>query len=412
MKKPVLLLLIVVAVFSGVAIVRSVRPDGADDVPRQGAALKVARGPFVKSQRMTGLVESIRFHNVTAPRLVGATGPGSNTLIITQLMPSGSRVEAGQPLVEFDRQNQLKAAIDKRSEHRDLEEQIRKKRAEQEQVRAKDAMELTVAGNAVENARLELKKNAYLGRIDQEKNAQKLEEAEAKHRQVTETFDLKRKAEQAELRILEIQRDRAYRAMKSSEDNAARMLVNSPIAGMVVLRMVWRGGGQVEIQEGEEARPGMPIMQVVDPTAMLVRLKVNQADVHVLKVGQPARISLDAYPELEFQGRVEQVTPVGTTSMLTTRVRNFVAIVSIKGSHPKLMPDLSAAVDVELERKENVVVVPRDAVVRENETFSVRVLDDGRVRSRTVTLGAMSDHEVIVASGLEPGVTVQRHVAK
>jgi HlyD family secretion protein len=181
---------------------------------------------------------------------------------------------------------------------------------------------------------------------------------------------------------------------------------------MVVLRMVWRGGGQVEIQEGEEARPGMPIMQVVDPTAMLVRLKVNQADVHLLKVGQPARISLDAYPELEFQGRVEQVTPVGTTSMLTTRVRNFVAIVSVKGSHPKLMPDLSAAVDVELERKENVVVVPRDAVVRENETFSVRVLDDGRVRSRTVTLGAMSDHEVIVASGLEPGVTVQRHVAK
>ena len=240
--------------------------------------------------------------------------------------------------------------------------------------------------NAVENARLELKKNAYLGRIDQEKNAQKLEEAEAKHRQVTETFDLKRKAEQAELRILEIQRDRAYRAMKSSEDNAARMLVTSPIAGMVVLRMVWRGGGQVEIQEGEEARPGMPIMQVVDPTAMLVRLKVNQADVHVLKVGQPARISLDAYPELEFQGRVEQVTPVGTTSMLTTRVRNFVAIVSIKGSHPKLMPDLSAAVDVELERKENVMVVPRDAVVRENETLSVRVLEAivrGRARSRS-----------------------------
>ncbi len=113
----------------------------------------------------------------------------------------------------------------------------------------------------------------------------------------------------------------------------------------------------------------MPIMQVVDPAAMQVRVKVNQADVHVLQVGQPARISLDAYPELHFQGRVEQVTPVGTTSMLTTRVRNFVAIVSIQGSHPKLMPDLSAAVDVELERKDNVIVVPRDAVVRDNESL-------------------------------------------
>ena len=156
----------------------------------------------------------------------------------------------------------------------------------------------------------------------------------------------------------------------------------------------------------------MPIMQIVDPSAMLVRLKVNQADVHLLEVGQPARISLDAYPELEFRGRVEQVTPVGTTSMLTTRVRNFVAIISVNGSHPKLLPDLSAAVDVELERKENVIVVPRDAVVRENDTFSVRVIDGDRARARTITLGAMSDHEVIVASGLEPGATVQRHVAK
>jgi HlyD family secretion protein len=417
MKKPYLLLgFILVVLVGALAVVRGVGvggPDEEEEPARQGtASLKVARGPFVKTLRMTGLVESINFHNVAAPRLVGATGPGSNTLIITRLMPSGTQVVPGQLLVEFDRQNQLKAAIDKRSEYRDLEEQIRKKRGEQEQARARDTTELAVASNAVQNAHLEMKKNAYLGRIDQEKNGQRVEEAEAKDKQLTATFDLKRQAERAELRILEIQRDRAYRAMKSAEDNATRMVVTSPISGMVVLRMVWRANGQVELQEGEEARPGMPIMQVVDPAAMLVRLKVNQADVHMLQVGQPARITLDAYPELAFEGRVEQVTPVGATSMLTTRVRNFIAIVSIKGSHPKLLPDLSAAVDVELERTDNVIVVPRDAVVREGAAFSVRVMDGDRARTRAVTLGAMNDHQVIVASGLEPGMTVQRHVAK
>ena len=410
-----MLALALVALVGALAIVRSVRASGSDDMALQGtASWKVVRGPFVKTLRTTGLVESIHFHNVAAPRLVGATGPGSNTLIITRLMPSGTRVVPGQLLVEFDRQNQLKAAIDKRSEHRDLEEQIRKKRGEHEQIRAKDDAELAVAANAVENAQLEMQKNAYLGRIDQEKNELRLEETQAKQKQLKATFDLKRRAEQAELRILEIQRDRAYKAMKSSEDNATKMVVTSPISGMVVLRMVWRAGQQSEIQEGEEARPGMPIMQVVDPAAMLVRVKVNQADVHLLRVGQPARISLDAYPELHFRGRVEQVAPVGTTSMLTTRVRNFVAIVSVQGSDPKLLPDLSAAVDVELERKDNVIVVPRDAVVREEDTFTVQVVDgDGdEARPRTVTLGAMNDFEVIVASGLEPGVTVRRHVAQ
>jgi multidrug efflux pump subunit AcrA (membrane-fusion protein) len=412
-KKPYLLVAFVLVVLVGaLAIVRGVGAGGPEiDASQDASAVKVARGPFVRTLRMTGLVESIRFHNVAAPRLVGATGPGSNTLIITRLRPSGMHVEPGDLLVEFDRQNQLKAAIDRRSEHRDLEEQIRKKSGEQEQARAKDETELAVAANAVANAQLEIKKNVYLGRIDQEKNEQRLEEAQAKQKQLIATFDLKRRAAQADLRILEIQRDRAYKNMKSAEDNATRMVVTSPMSGMVVLRMVWRPGQQVEIQEGEEARPGMPIMQVVDPSQMLVRVKVNQADVHLLRAGQPARISLDAYPELSFQGRVEHVAPVGTTSMLTNRVRNFVATVSIQGSHPKLLPDLSAAVDVELERKENVIVVPRDAVVREDDAYTVRVVDGYSARSRTVTLGAMSDHEVIIASGIDPGVTVQRHVA-
>jgi len=406
------LALILMGLIGALAIVRGARASGPDDRARRGtASLTVKRGPFTRTLRMTGLVESIRFHNVAAPRLVGTTGPGSNTLIITKLTPSGTRVETGQVLVEFDRQNQLKAAIDKRTEHRDLEEQIRKTRGEHEQARAKDETELAVAANAIENAQLEMKKNEFLGRIDQEKNEQRLEEAQAKQKQLKATFDLKRRAEQAQLRILEIQRDRAYQAMKSAEDNAARMVVKSPISGMVVLRMVWRPAQQVEIQEGEEARPGMPIMQVVDPEAMLVRLKVNQADMHLLQVGQPARISLDAYPELQFQGRVEQVAPVGTTSMLTTRVRNFSAIVSVQGSHPKLVPDLSAAVDVELDRKDDAIVVPRDAIVREQDRFSVRVLDGDTVRPRTVKLGATNDYEVIVTSGLDPGVTVQRHVA-
>jgi HlyD family secretion protein len=414
MKKPYLLaaLILLLVVVGAVAFVRGVRAGSpADEEPQSTASYKVVRGPFVTSLRMTGVVESIRFHNVAAPRLVGATAPGSNTLIITRLMPSGTQVVPGQLLVEFDRQNQLKAANDKRTEHRDLQEQIRKKRAEQEQARAKDDTELAVAANAVENAQLEMKKNAYLGRIDQEKNEQRLEEAQAKQKQLKATYDLKRKAEQAELRILEIQRDRAYQAMTAAEGNASRMVVKSPIPGMVVIRTVWRGNGQVEIQEGEEARPGMPIMQVVDPAAMRVRVKVNQADVHVLQVGQLARISLDAYPELQFKGRIEQVTPVGTTSMLTNRVRNFVAIVSIEGNHPKLMPDLSAAVDIELDRKDNVIVIPRDAVARENDTFTVHVLNGDSLRQQTVTLGKMNDHEVIVTSGLEAGVMVQRHVA-
>ena len=412
-RKYLLSALVVVAVATGgIALLQGVGADPEPSTRTDSASIPIARGAFVRSLRLTGIIESVRYHNVAAPRIVGGTQTGGNTLIITKLAGSGSQVKEGDVLVEFDRQAQLKAAFDKRSEYLDLEEQIHKKRAEHEQVRAKDDAELAVAANAVENARLEMKKNEVVAKILAEKNTLALEEAEARLKQQQDTGELKRRAEEAEVRILEIQRDRARTAMQQAEQNATRMVVKTPLPGVVVLRMNWRGGQMVEIQEGEEARPGMPIMLVVDPSAMLVRVKVNQGDVHLLKAGQGARVTLDAYPGLEFAGRVEQVAPVGTTSRLTDKVRNFVAIVSVQGNHPKLMPDLSAAVDVELERQDNVIVVPRDAVTGEKDNFSVHVMDGDRPRPRAVTLGPMNDHEVVVASGLEPGMTVQRNVTK
>ncbi len=157
----------------------------------------------------------------------------------------------------------------------------------------------------------------------------------------------------------------------------------------------------------------MPIMQVVDPAAMLVRVKVNQADVHILQVGQPARISLDAYPELQFQGRVEQVAPVGTTSMLTTRVRNFVGDCQHQGEPSEAAcPTCRRLSTSSSSGRTTSSLCPATPSCAKTTRSRVRVLDGDGARPRTVTLGAMNDYEVIVASGLEPGMMVQRHVAQ
>jgi multidrug resistance efflux pump len=101
-----------------------------------------------------------------------------------------------------------------------------------------------------------------------------------------------------------------------------------------------------EVAEGEEVRPGVPILDIVDPTAMQVRAFINQADLGRISLGESAKIRLDAYPDLLFDGRVELVAPLGVASSLTPKVHSFIALVSIRGSSPQLMPDLSASVEV------------------------------------------------------------------
>ena len=366
----------------------------------------VTRRDFVKSIRLSGSVEAVEATTISTPRLAGQN---NQSLVITTLVRPGSMVRAGDLVVEFDRQDQLKNALDRRVELNDLEQQIRKKQAEGSAARAKDDSELMQAQSALGRAQLEILKNEMLPKIQAEKNTQALEEAQAKVKQLKTTYDLKRTAAEADLRILQIRRDRAENAMRQAESNADRMAIKSPIGGMAVLRSIWKSNNMAEVQEGEEVRSGMPIVDVVNPAAMRVRAKVNQADIGALKPGLAVRIGLDAYPDLSFTGRVSQISPLAVTSTLSPKVRNFIALIAVDGAHPNLMPDLTASLDVETERLPGALVVPRDALRFDGGLVFVRVRRGNDVSDRTVTVGSMNAHEAVITSGLTDGAVVERN---
>jgi hypothetical protein len=253
-------------------------------------------------------------------------------------------------------------------------------------------------------------KNEMLPRMQAEKNEQAREEAAARVAQLETTFDLKRKAAEADLQILRIRRDRAENAMRQAESNADKMSVRAAIPGMAVIRSIWKAETMAEVQEGEEVRSGMAIVDIVNPARMRVRAKVNQADINDITVGLPVRVGLDAYPELFFDGLVTQVSPLGVTSTMSPKVRAFVALIEVKGSHPNLMPDLTASLDVQLSREPGVLVVPRDAITSEGGRSIVRVQQRGAFEDTTVTIGAMNAHEAVVTSGLDEGAVIERNV--
>lgn len=364
---------------------------------------------FIRTVRIQGTVEAVQFRSIAAPRL---TGPGSGSMIITKLIPAGSHVKRGDLLVEFDRQNQIKTQLDRQAEFRDFEEQIKKKKADQSAAQAKDGTELHLAANALETARLEIRKNEVISKIDAEKNQQNLEEAIARLAQLRETFDLKRLAERADIRILEIQRDRSRNAMNHAKMNAEKLAIRSPLDGVVVMNAIWRPSGIGEVQEGDEVRPGATFMQVVDPTAMQVRSRVNQADVPSLRVGLPVQVRLDAYPDFLLPGKIEGLAAIGVTSGMNQKVRTFNATVSIQGTDARLLPDLSAAVEVEIERRSGALVAPRDAIISENGQTFLNVKRGMGFEKVAIRVVAMSDSEVAIESNGRDAIAAGALVAR
>jgi HlyD family secretion protein len=369
------------------------------------ATATVERRDFVHRLRLSGTVEAVQSTTISAPRLAG---PGNPSLVITRLVQPGTLVGPGDLVVEFDRQDQLRTALDRRAELHDLDEQIRKREAQERAAAVRDESEIRLAESAVTRAELEMVRNPMLPKIEAEKNVQALARARATLDQLHNTLDLKRQAAAADLRILRIRRDRAAHAMRQAEGNAERMTIAAPIGGMALIKAIWKANTMADVQEGEEIRAGVPIVDIVNPEAMRVRARVNQADIDVLAVGQPVRVGLDAYPDLEFPGRIAQISPLAVTSSLSPKVRTFIVLVDVDGAHPNLMPDLTASLDVELARHPARLVVPRDAVRVDGELAQVRIRRAGRFEDREVILGPMSAIEAVIASGIEEGAVVAR----
>jgi cobalt-zinc-cadmium efflux system membrane fusion protein len=119
-------------------------------------------------------------------------------------------------------------------------------------------------------------------------------------------------------------------------------------------------------------------------------------------------VRLDAYPDLQLPGHIATIGPIGLPGSFSTRVRAFTAVITIEGSNARVLPDLTAALDVEIERIKDALVVPRDAVHQDASGPRVRVRDASGVSTHNVTLGPSDEVDVIVTAGLQPGQVVVR----
>src|SRR5467141_118418 len=302
---------------------------------RGESTVKVERKNFGQVLRLNGTTQASRSFVVLAPKLEGAQ---VGSMVITKLVPAGTHAKKDAFLVELDPQAQTKDYLDKKSTYENLVGQVAQKQAEEDNARAKDDTAMKQAADELKRTELELKRNEIGSRIDAEKNQEALDEAQVTLKQLKQTYELKRAASASTIRIQEIQRDRALEAMRYAQGNAAKMVVHSPMEGVVVYNTIWLGGRMGTVQQGDQVRPGVPFLQVVDPSQMEVRVELNQVDVLKVHPGQRAQMHLDAYPGMPLSAVLDEFSPLGHTGQFTEAVRSFAARFSVQGTDPRLLP--------------------------------------------------------------------------
>src|SRR5215210_299784 len=169
-------------------------------------------------------------------------------------------------------------------------------------------------------------------------------------------------------------------AVRQINEALSKTVIYSPVTG-TISSLTSRVGERVV---GTSQFAGTEVMRIADLDHMEARVNVNENDVVNVKVGDQARISVDAYQDREIRGVVREIASTALTRNAGTQeeVTNFEVRISIPDRSVRLRPGMSATADIETATVSNVVAVPiQSETVRSTETdLSPEELERQRVR--------------------------------
>jgi multidrug resistance efflux pump len=391
----------------------------------------VGMGDLQATVRVNGTVSAQNFASLLAPRIMGSRsgfnrggnagaqptgggGPGGDfSLVLMHLAKAGSRVKTGDVAAEFDPQFQLQRLDDYKDSVVQLENSIKKMVANL--AATKEAHDQTVRSAKADwdKAVLDLKTADIRSAIDAEKFKLAVEEADAKYKQLVYESSLVEESQRAAIRSSELNRDQSKIELQRAELNVQRMVIKSPMDGIVVMQSIVRTGGEFgQIREGDQIFAGQPFMSIVDPRSMVLNATVNQVDAERLRLGMRATLRLDAYPDIELPG---SLIGIGAMAKISAFRASWVGEIPIRlkidKMDPRVIPDLTGSAEIVVNSEKNVPLVTRDAIFdEEGGQFAFVQAPDGVWTKKKIETGLPNYTAVAVRSGLQKGdvVALQR----
>lgn len=203
-----------------------------------------------------------------------------------------------------------------------------------------------------------------------------------------------------------VDKQAAIQLLKAKIDQT---LIRAPVSGAVTRKLVEVGGVVSDgtrgptVTAGGQLQPKI-IAEIAHLDALEFHADVDQTDIGLLTRRQRAIMALDAFPDMRFQGSVEEIT-LSNVEEVSGRVRYKVRVAMEKADVP-LRLGMTGTADFILARKENTLTLPSSVVVeREGETF-VFVVEDSKAWQRSVRIGLRNEELVEVVSGLQAGEQV------
>jgi len=332
---------------------------GPDVQTRLGIAVApVTSQPLAVALRVTGSVQPIESR-------LAHVRPLAQGRILEVLVKVGDRVSRGQPLARFDNVEAGAVATERERARAEL---------------ARLRVQLGTATRQVERAR----RLAEIGAVPQREYEASLGEQQQLEASI--------RAQESAIAGLDL-RLRRFGTADSAADASSVAAIPSPIAGVLV---------RAAAAPGDVVDATTELFTVADISRLYVEAQVFEKDLGAVRKGQPATITVDAYPDDRLPGTVAVVG-----AALNPRTRSVPVRVEVANAGDRLKLDMFARIALATEATEQAIAVPREAVQNLDGRQVVFIRSgDTEFRVRHVAVGRLSGRLIEITEGLTPGDVV------
>jgi HlyD family secretion protein len=194
----------------------------------------------------------------------------------------------------------------------------------------------------------------------------------------------------------------AQAVVDRAEEELANATIRAPIRGRILARDIEIGSPVSSILNMGAA--ATPVITMGDISHVFVRGRVDETEIGNLRLGQPARITVETFKERTFHGKVTQISPMGVER---DNVTNFEVRVSIDNPGNELKANMTANAEIVLEERANTLIVPEAAISYDaNRKASADLLDPKERTGRRrvpIKIGISNGTRTQVLEGLKEG---------
>jgi len=342
---------------------------------------------------LSGELEAARGETLNVPPL-----PSWQTAI-KWIAEDGAMLKGGEPAVELDNTALTADLETKRQALTQALQELQQREAEWSADLEQKQLDAEKRKSELEKAKLDVltPKELLATKVYEEKQTA-LRRTTVEHQKAVDLLASRRTAVAAERRNLQLRIEKAHRDISTAERAIEELVLRAPRDGIIVIRDIpWEGR---KLQTGDTVFVGMAIAMLPDVSTMRVKAALADVDDGKIALGMPVTVTIDAFPNVPFAGKISAISAVAQESRRQSLRRQFEVLVALdRLDTERMRPGLSARIVVRRQNQPQTLLAPRAAI--DFAGTPKVLLASGQTKD--VKLGPCNAQDCVVLDGLTEG---------